>query len=94
MTLFLRLIPASFSEVPHSEIVRVFHEIVKLPMIPEIKSNNMGLQICENLVTPWTQDNGSKNDHPLRVPLPITNPVKLYRQDSQIIFPTFPEGAS
>ena len=38
MTLLLPLIPASFSEVSHSGIVRVFHEFVKHPTILEIES--------------------------------------------------------
>ena len=38
MTLLLRLIPARFSEVSHSGIIRVFHKLVKHPNIPEIKS--------------------------------------------------------
>ena len=38
MTLLLRLIPASFSEVTHSGIVHVFHNIVKRPTILEIES--------------------------------------------------------
>ena len=36
MTFLIRLIPASFTRVPHSEIVCVFHELVKHPTIPEI----------------------------------------------------------
>ena len=38
MALLLRLIPAGFSKVSHSGIVRVFHKLVKRPTIPEIES--------------------------------------------------------
>ena len=36
------------------------------------------------------EDNGLKNNHPLSILLPITDTVKLYRQDSHKFLPDFP----
>ena len=38
MTFLRSLIPAKFSEVPHGEVIRVFHELVKPSMIPLVES--------------------------------------------------------
>ena len=43
MTFLLLLIPARFSEVSHSGIIRVFHELFKQPTIPEIESKKYTL---------------------------------------------------
>ena len=36
------------------------------------------------------EDNGLKNNHPLSIPLPSTDPVKFYRQDYHKYVPDFP----
>ena len=92
MTLLLILIPTIFSEVSHSRILRVFHELVKRLKIPEIKLKQYALSNLRGIINALCalEDNGLKNDHPLSVPLPSTNPVKFYRQDSQKSLPDFP----
>ena len=36
------------------------------------------------------EDNGLKNNHPLSIPLPSTDPIKFYIQDSHKYLPNFP----
>ena len=92
MTLLLCLTPANFSKVSHCEIVRVFHELVKRPTMTEIELKQYALSNLRGIINALCvlEDNGLKNDHPLSVPLPSTNPVKFYRQDSQKSLPDFP----
>ena len=93
MTFLRSLIPAKFSEVPHGEVIRVFHELVKPSMIPlvESKQNTLSnLRVIFNALC-LSEDNVLKNDHPLSVPLPGTYPVKLYIYRIPVnLFPTFP----
>ena len=50
MTLLLILIPTIFSEVSHSGITRVFHELVKRPMIPEIESKTYAFSNLRGII--------------------------------------------
>ena len=92
MTFLLRLTPTIFSEVSHSGIVRVFHNLIKRPTITEIESKQYAFSNLRKMINALCSlyDNGLKNDHPLRVPIPSTNPVKFYIQDSYKYLPNFP----
>ena len=81
MTLLLHLIPARFSEVSHSGILRVFHELFKRPTITEIESKQDALADLRRIINALCalEDNGLKNDHPLYIPLPSTQRVNFYR---------------
>ena len=50
MTFLLRLNPTSFSQVAYSQIIRVFHEFVKLPTIPEIESKQYALANLRGII--------------------------------------------
>ena len=50
MTLLLNFIPACFSEVSHSIIVRVFQKLVKCPTIQEIKSKQYVLDNLRGII--------------------------------------------
>ena len=92
MTLLLSLNSTSFSNVSHSGVILVFYKIIKCPTISAIDSKQYALSNLHGIINAlcaW-EDNGLKNDHPLGVPLPLTNPVKLYRQDSYKSLPGFP----
>ena len=92
MTLLLILSPTSFSEVSHSGNIHFFCEITKRSTIPKIESKKYALSNLRGIINALCvlEDNGLKNDHPLRVPLTITNPVKFYRQYSHKSLPDFP----
>ena len=92
MTLLIRLNPTRFSEVSHIRIVRVLHNLFKRSIIPETKLKQYALSNLHGIINAlcaW-EDNGLKNDHPLRVPLFSTNPVKFYRQNPHKSLPDFP----
>ena len=84
--------PHKISEVSHSRVIYIFHKIVKRYIIPQIETKQYALANLRGIVNSLCalEDNGSKNNHPLRVPLPSTKPVKFYIQDSKKYLPDFP----
>ena len=92
MTLLLILTPASFSEVSHIGIIRVFQELEKRPTIPEIESKQYALLNLHIIINSFCVlgDNRLKNYQPLGFSLHSTNPVKFYIQDFHKSLPDFP----
>ena len=92
MTFIRSLTPTSFSEVSHSGFIRVFHELVKRSTSPQIESKQYTLSNLCGIVNALCalEDNRLKNYHPIIIPLPSTNHVKFYRQDSHKSLPEFP----
>ena len=92
MTFFHSLIPTSFYEGPHCLVVCVFNELAKGSTIPQVESKQHALSVLRGIVHALgaLEYNGIKNNHPLSVPLPSTEPVKLYRQNSHKYLPNFP----
>ena len=84
MTVIRSLSPTSFSKVPNGGVIRVFHELIKRCTIPQVQSKQNALSNLRVIVNTLCvlEDNGFKKNHPLSVPLPITNPIKFYREDS------------
>ena len=85
MMSLLRLTLTRFSEVSNNRFICVFHVLAKRSTIPQIESKQYALSNLRGIVNAsWVlEDNGFKNDHPLRVPLTSMNPIKFYRQDSR-----------
>ena len=92
MTFLCSLCHTSFSEVPYCGVIRVFHELVKRSMIPQVESKQNTLLDLRGIVDALValEDNGLKNNHPFGVPLPSTNPVKFYRKKFHKSLPSFP----
>ena len=92
MTFLCSLITTSFSGVTHGRVIRVFHDLIKLSTIPQAESKTNAFSNLRGIVNALCvlEDNGSKNYHPLSAPLPSTDPVNFYRQDSHRSLPKFP----
>ena len=92
MTFLCSLTPKRFSEVTHSGVIRVFHDILKRSTIPQVDSKQNSLSNLRGILNALCalEDNGLKYNHPLSVPLPSTDPVKFYRQDYHKYLPKFP----
>ena len=92
MTFLRSLSTTRFPEVPHGGGMRVFHKLVKCSTIPQVQSEKNALLYFCVIVNAlgMLEDNRLKNYHPLSVPLPSTDPVKFYRQDSHKSLPNFP----
>ena len=92
LTLLLILTPTRFSEASHVGTIRIFLELVKRPTIPAIESKQYSLSNMRVIIDALCvlEDNRLKKNHPLSVPLPRTNPVKFYRQNSHKSLPNFP----
>ena len=96
MTLLLCLIPVRFSKVSQRVIVCFFLELVKYPIIPVIESKQYALVDLLGFINALgaLENNGMRDNHPLRVPFISANPVKFYIQDSNKFLPNFTEGPS
>ena len=90
------MIPMRFSEVLHGAVILVLHKLVKRSTIPQVDLKQNALSdLCRIFnALGVLEDNGLKNDHPLSVLLPSTDPVKFYRQNPPNLLPTSPKGAS
>ena len=92
-TTFLRcLCPTSFSKVTYDRVIRVFHKLVKHSTISQFEAKQNALSDLRGIVNALctSEDKGLKNNHPFSAPLPSTDPVKFYRQNSYKYLPEFP----
>ena len=96
MTLLLILTPTRFSDVSHSGVIRVFHELIKRTTIPVIESKQYALSNLRGIINALCalEYNGLNNYHPLSDPIPSRKPSSSIDRIPTYLFPTFLEGAS
>ena len=88
--------PTRFSEVPLGGVIRVFHELVKRSMIPQVKSKQNALLNLRGIVDDLgaLEDNGLKKITLSAFHFLARNPLSSTDRITTNLFPTFPEGVS
>ena len=78
-------------EIPHFGVISVFHKLVKRSTIPQVKSKQNAPSNLRGIVNALgaLEYNGLENNYLFGVPLPSTDSVKLYRNNSHKSLPEF-----
>ena len=95
ITFLLALDLVLFPQYSRSHIKIVFHEFIKCPTIPELKSKQYA---CKNMsgvmnILGSFQYYQLENNHPLGVPRSSSYTAEIHWEGCSKYFPTFPDGA-